>query len=80
VLDHGRQVEVGTQDRATERWVYGRVTASGAHLFIDDARGTVMRGSGTLDPRVVRDEFQAAVEAFGRVQAMLTPGSLSSNF
>ena len=51
---------------STERWVYGRIDASGASLFIDDATGSVLASVGGTTARAVFDEFQAAVSAFAR--------------
>jgi hypothetical protein len=51
---------------STERWVYGRLMADGQHLFVDDVRGRVLATSGKLDALVLRNEFQAKLDSFGR--------------
>lgn len=48
---------------STERWVYGRLTNSGEYLFIDNARGSIMSGSGNIAPKIVRQDFQAKLES-----------------
>ena len=51
---------------STERWVYGRITADGQHVLIDNARGTLLSQSGTLNAAVFQAEFQAGLDAFAQ--------------
>jgi hypothetical protein len=47
---------------STERWIYGAITASGEHAFIDDGSGRVL--SGQLEPGAVQADFQDYLTAF----------------
>lgn len=49
---------------STERWVYGRIEASGASIFVDDGTGSVMASTGDMRPATLFEEFQAAVHTF----------------
>jgi hypothetical protein len=51
---------------STERWVYGRIDAGGASLFIDDRTGSVLASAGEVDAVAVFREFQDLVSAFAR--------------
>ena len=50
---------------STERWVYGTITSTGEHLFIDDTTGTVLSHSGDLNPLKVSEAFQSSLNEFG---------------
>jgi len=47
---------------STERWIYGLLLASGAHVIVDDGSGRIL--SGGLAPADVHAAFQAQVSAF----------------
>jgi hypothetical protein len=51
---------------STERWVYGTITATGESLFIDDTAGRILSGEGSLCSGEVHQDFQAALDEFGR--------------
>ncbi len=51
---------------STERWVYGIISASGGHLFIDNATGTILSRRGSLDLLEVHESFQTCLDEFGR--------------
>ena len=50
------------------RWVYGQITISGSHMFIDALDGVVLSQEGDLLPRRVLDRFQAEIDSFARYQ------------
>ena len=62
VLPKGRNsiITVGS----TERWVYGEITRTGSHVFIDNDRGTVLAAEGIIDGRRLYDRFQSQVNTF----------------
>ena len=51
---------------STEQWVYGEITQTGDHLFIEDRTGHVQTNSGNLQPSQLHSTFQALLDEFGR--------------
>jgi hypothetical protein len=49
---------------SSERWVYGRISADGEHLFIDDRTGRILSQRGSRDPLQFYHQFQAVVDEF----------------
>ncbi len=52
---------------STERWVYGRLTNSREYLFIDNARGSIISGSGSINPKALQLDFQAKLEGLAEI-------------
>ena len=50
------------------RWVYGLITTTSSHMFIDALDGVVLGQKGNLLPRRVFDRFQTAIDSFARYQ------------
>lgn len=49
---------------STERWVYGRIGADGAHLFLDDSTGRVLASTGSEPAASLRTVFQTYMDSF----------------
>jgi len=49
---------------STERWVYGKVTARGNHLFIDNDTGAILSSHGRLNALSLYEQFQGLLNAF----------------
>jgi hypothetical protein len=50
---------------SSERWVYGRLSRQGDHLFVDDRTGRILSQSGNRAPLQFYYQFQAVVDKFG---------------
>ena len=49
---------------STERWVYGQITSSGSHMFIDNDLGVVSSSHGKLNAGLLYESFQSLLNAF----------------
>ena len=49
---------------STERWIYGEITSSGSHMFIDNDTGAVLASQGALDAQSLYERFQSQLNVF----------------